>query len=58
MRCDPEEWKKLCDMVADEADPKRLTELVEQLIGALDARKEHLEEPQRHTPAMSARDTE
>jgi hypothetical protein len=54
MRSDSEEWKKLCNMVADEADPGKLTELVEQLIGALDARKEHLEVPDsRRTSFLS-----
>lgn len=47
MKTDPEEWKRLCHLVADESDPKKLIELVEQLIGALDARKGQLEEPDR-----------
>jgi hypothetical protein len=45
MTSETEDWKKLCHMVADEADPVKRTELVEQLIGALDARKEQLEDP-------------
>jgi hypothetical protein len=34
-----EEWRELCDRVAVESDPQRLSELVDKLIGALDARK-------------------
>lgn len=37
-----EEWRELCDRVAVESDPKRLSELVDKLIGALDARKQVL----------------
>jgi hypothetical protein len=52
MGSDSEDWKRLCKMVADEADPGKLTGLVEQLIGALDARKEHLEEPDRRRTSV------
>jgi hypothetical protein len=37
-----EEWRKLCNLVADEPDPKRLSELVDQLIEKLDARRQAL----------------
>jgi hypothetical protein len=37
-----EQWRELCDRVAVESDPKRLSELVDKLIGALDARKQAL----------------
>lgn len=37
-----EEWRELCDRVGVESDPKRLSELVDKLIGALDARKQAL----------------
>ncbi len=39
-----EEWRQLCDRVAVESDPQRLSELVDKLIGALDARKQVLHE--------------
>ncbi len=37
-----EDWQNLCKLVADESDPQRLSELVEQLIQALDARRQEL----------------
>jgi hypothetical protein len=37
-----EEWRELCDQVSVESDPQRLSELVDKLIGALDARKQVL----------------
>lgn len=33
-------WRALCRKVADEPDPKRLSELVEELIKVLDARRQ------------------
>jgi hypothetical protein len=36
------EWEKLCKLVADERNPQRLSELVDQLIEALDARRDVL----------------
>lgn len=40
-----QEWRKLCELVAREPDPLRLSQLVDQLIQALDARTQSL----RHT---------
>lgn len=40
-----QEWRKLCDLVAREPDPQRLSQLVDQLIQVLDARTQSL----RHT---------
>jgi hypothetical protein len=37
-----QEWRKLCDLVAREPDPQRLSQLVDQLIQALDARTQSL----------------
>jgi hypothetical protein len=34
-----EEWRKLCQPLADEQDPLRLSKLVDQLIEKLDARR-------------------
>jgi hypothetical protein len=39
MSTEEREWQKLCDQVAKETDPHRLSELVDQIIEALDARK-------------------
>lgn len=43
-----QDWRKLCELVAREQDPRRLSELVEQLIKKLDARRRELRssEPQ------------
>jgi hypothetical protein len=43
-----QDWRKLCELVAREQDPQRLSELVEQLIKKLDARRRELRnsEPQ------------
>ena len=38
------EWRRLCQLVADEDDPRRLSELVDQLLRELDARREALRE--------------
>ena len=35
-----EEWGKLCELVANEPDPQRVSELVDQLIEKLDAHKQ------------------
>jgi len=37
-----QDWRKLCELVAREQDPQRLSELVEQLIKKLDARRREL----------------
>ncbi len=37
-----EEWRKLCELVANEPDPQRVSELVDQLIEKLDAHKQAL----------------
>jgi hypothetical protein len=42
-----EEWRKLCELVADEPDPRRLSELVDQLIEKLEARRQALEKSKR-----------
>jgi ribosomal protein L12E/L44/L45/RPP1/RPP2 len=35
-----DKWRKLCEMISVEADPHRLSELVNQLVKELDARRE------------------
>ena len=37
-----QDWRKLCELVAREQDPHRLSELVDQLIKKLDARRREL----------------
>jgi hypothetical protein len=41
------EWRKLCELVADEHDPRRLSKLVDQLIEKLDTRREALRKSKR-----------
>jgi hypothetical protein len=41
------EWQKLCESVADEHNPKRLSKLVDQLIEKLDARRQALRKSKR-----------
>jgi hypothetical protein len=35
-----DKWRRLCEMIAVEADPHRLSDLVNQLVKELDARRE------------------
>jgi hypothetical protein len=37
-----EGWRKLCSLVAEEADPQRVSELLDQLIEKLDARRQQI----------------
>jgi hypothetical protein len=37
-----QEWRKLCELVAHEQDPHRLSDLVDRLIKKLDARRQEL----------------
>ena len=39
MTMEEREWRQLCAMVAEESDPQRLSELVDQIIVALDAQE-------------------
>jgi hypothetical protein len=42
MKIKNEEWKKLCELVAKEPDPKKLSKHLDTLVRALDARKRTL----------------
>jgi hypothetical protein len=42
MKNENEDWKKLCELVANESDPTRLSQHLDRLIRALDARKQAL----------------
>jgi hypothetical protein len=44
---DEGQWRKLCALVATEPDPERLSELVDQLLKELDARRETLGDCER-----------
>jgi hypothetical protein len=42
MKNESEEWRELCELVANETDPQKLTKYLDRLIRALDARKKAL----------------
>lgn len=42
MTTEEKDWRKLCESIQDEQDPQRLSELVDQLLKALDDRREEL----------------
>ena len=44
---DENEWRRLCQMVAAEPDPQRLSGLVDQLLRELDMRREALRESEK-----------
>lgn len=46
-------WTKLCEQIMKESDPDKLTELVEQLNQALEAREEELRNSARGNPSKS-----
>jgi hypothetical protein len=43
MITDEKDWRKLCALVAEESNPQRLSELIDQLIKALNARRRELQ---------------
>jgi hypothetical protein len=53
MTMEEKEWRQLCAMVAKERDPQRLSELVDQIIVALDAQelRNRKDEPRLNRPA-------
>jgi len=48
LRIEENEWRRLCKLVAAEPDPQRLSELVDQLLKELDARREALRENEKY----------
>jgi hypothetical protein len=44
LRVDDNRWRKLCELVATENDPKRLSQLLDQLLKELDARRDAIRE--------------
>jgi hypothetical protein len=43
-KVDEKEWRKLCDRIAAEPDPQRISELLDQLLRELDARRQEIRE--------------
>jgi len=52
------EWQELCKSVAEEHDPQRLLELVDQLIEALSNRRDALRDEKRLRKPASGSTTE
>jgi len=52
-RRDGEQWRKLCELVAAERDPQRLSELVNQLLKELDSRREALRAGEQSSSSTS-----
>jgi len=50
MMTDEKDWRKLCAMVAEESNPQRLSELIDQLIKALHVRRHELQKNARAAP--------
>ena len=44
---DEREWRKLCDLIAAEPDPQRISELLDLLLKELDARRQEIREEER-----------
>ncbi len=44
---DEKEWRRLCDSIASERDPERLSQLVNQLLLELDARRKETREKEK-----------
>jgi hypothetical protein len=42
MTIEEKEWRRLCKLVAEETDPRRLSKLIDELIRALDVRRRDL----------------
>ena len=49
-----DKWRELCAMIAVEADPHRLSELVDQLVKELDARREAIRKEETHGLSRTA----
>lgn len=55
MKNNDEEWNKICELVANESDPQKLSGHLKRLIRALDARQQSLERTEKLvTPASSS----
>lgn len=46
-----EHWRELCSQIAEEQDPKRFSELVQELLQELERKKQHLNKAVRETAA-------
>jgi hypothetical protein len=53
MAIDDEGWRRLCKLVADEPDPQRMSELIDELVKALDERRQKGAEDGPNPPSTS-----
>jgi hypothetical protein len=51
------DWQKICALASKETDPNRLCHLIEQLIKALDARKQELRQSEKSSRPAPICDT-
>jgi hypothetical protein len=51
---DEGDWQRLCGMIANEQDPRRLSDLVNRLLRAMDERKKGLQEEVPHNSPSDA----
>jgi hypothetical protein len=51
---DEKQWRKLCELVAAEPDPERLSQLVDQLLRELDSRRKALCEGEKASSSTEA----
>jgi len=51
---DDREWRQLCQLAAKEHDPVRLSEIVDKLIRALDARRQALQNREEQPRSASS----
>lgn len=51
---DDQQWRRLCELVAAEPDPERLSELVDQLLKELDSRRATLRESEKASSSTGA----
>ena len=51
-----QDWHKLCELVAREQSPQRLSELLDQLIKKLDARRQELRNSEQRTSHTQPKD--
>jgi hypothetical protein len=49
-----EKWRRVCELVARESDPQRLSMLVDQLLRELDARRQALREQEKEKEKTSS----
>jgi hypothetical protein len=58
MKREIDEWKKLCELVANETDPQKLSKHLDRLIQALDARRHALHGTQQVKPPSGSTEGE